>query len=351
VRQLLTRSQVIVCLGPGGVGKTTTAAAIALAGARRGRRAVVLTIDPAHRLADAVGLSDGLTNEPRQLDGAWSGELWAAMLDPRVTFEAIINAQSKDSGQAERILSNRLFQHLTSSLSGTNEFMASERLLDLHLDPRFDLVVIDTPPSRHAVDFLDSPDRLVRFVDHRLYRTVLAPQRGLRGVMNAAGQMAVRTMGRVVGSDLLTDVIEFFNAFQGMDEGFRQRASRSAEILRSAATGYVLVTSPRSDPIDAARWLATAMADRQLPVALVIANRLTPQELVGPHRIRADSTAALDVNLAQLATLARAERDLIEALGRELALPTSLVDEQTIPVSSLAAIAIIADQLDDLPEG
>jgi len=176
--EILDSSPVILCLGPGGVGKTTTAAALAIAAAENGKRAVVLTIDPARRLADAMGLSDvggkKLDNDARQVKGPWKGELWASMLDPGATFDDLIREHSSTKKQADRIITNRLYKNLTTTLSGTNEYMAAERLRSLHLDDRFDLVIVDTPPSKHAFDFLDSPARLTRFFDHRLYKTILA---------------------------------------------------------------------------------------------------------------------------------------------------------------------------------
>jgi anion-transporting ArsA/GET3 family ATPase len=344
---ILTRSAVIICLGPGGVGKTTTSAVLGLAAARAGRRVVVLTIDPARRLADAIGLEAGLSNKPRLIEGPWEGELWASMLDPGETFEALIAEEARTANQATRITQNRLFQNLTSSLAGTNEYMASERLRALHLDPRFDLVVVDTPPSRHAVDFLDSPARLVRFVDHRLYRSLLAPRRGLLRAINAAGQVAVRTIGRVVGTDLLEDVIDFFAAFEGLDKGFRQRADEVRALLGSDETSYVLVSSARSDPIDAVRWIADALNERGLSMGLLVANRLTPQSFAGPHRLSPEATSALDLNLMQLSELARSEAALIEALGAELGVETQILDDQALPVSDLEAITDLARQFEE----
>lgn len=204
----------IVCLGPGGVGKTSLSAAIGVALATQGKRVVVLTIDPARRLADAMGLDAALGNEPQEIAGNWPGQLWASMLDPASTFEQVIREQAPTPDQAARILGNRLFANLVTSLSGTGEYMATERLHALGGDPRFDVVIVDTPPSRHAFDFLDAPGRLTRFIDHPLYRHVLAPRRGLLRAVSKANQLAVRTVSRIVGAELLTEVVEFFSALR-----------------------------------------------------------------------------------------------------------------------------------------
>lgn len=338
---------VVVCLGPGGVGKTTTSAALAIALARTGQRVVVLTIDPARRLADAMGLDD-LSNEPRQLTGDWSGEVWAAMLDANATFRSVVEDHAADSAQAERIVGNRLFGDLTSSLSGTHEYMASERLYSLDRDDRFDVVVLDTPPSRHAFDFLDSPGRLVRFVDHPLYRSILAPRQGLLRVVNVAAQMVVRTIGRVVGAQLLDDVVDFFAAFEGMDDGFRARAANVSELLASDRTGYVLVTSPRAEAIEATGWIHDGLTERRLEPAVLVANRAMPQGLAEPGRMPANITSAIDRNLQQLSAMAKTEKTLVAALASRLDVSRLVtIDDQPEPVGDLAGLSVLADSLAD----
>lgn len=329
---------VLLCLGPGGVGKTTASAALALSMAQAGRRAVVLTIDPARRLADAMGV-EGLTNEPQLLPGPWSGELWAAMLDPHETFEQLVREHSNDAAQAQRIIENRLFQNLTSSLSGTHEYMAVERLRALHHDPRFDVVIVDTPPARHAFDFLDSPSRLVRFIDHPLYRSILAPRRGVFRAVNLAAQLVVRTIGRVVGAELLADVIDFFAAFEGLDEGFRERADDVAQLLTSDETAFVLVTTARPDPLATARWIAEGLREREIDTGLLIANRLTPQHLglVSPSRLDVDDP--LDQNLTELSSFARREARLLDDLEEDLGHPPAFrIDDRAEPITDLAGL-------------
>ena len=163
IASLLEQSSLLVCAGAGGVGKTTTSAALALSAAQQGRRVVVVTIDPARRLADAMGIS--ISHEPTRIDRFGAGELWAVMLDTRATFDDLVRSEARDEQQAQRILDNRFYQNLTGALSGTQEYMASEKLFQLHHDDRFDLVVVDTPPTRNALDFLNAPERLVHFLE------------------------------------------------------------------------------------------------------------------------------------------------------------------------------------------
>ena len=182
-------------VGSGGVGKTTTAAVLALEAARQGRKAVVVTIDPARRLADALGL-EGLTNDPAQIAGDWPGRLDALMLDTEGTFDGLVAKYAGSSEQAKKILSNRFYRNIAGALSGTQEYMASEKLYELHQETDYDLIVVDTPPTRNALDFLEAPDRLARFLDHPLYRMITAPGRGLVRAMNVAAQGFLRSAGQ-----------------------------------------------------------------------------------------------------------------------------------------------------------
>ena len=295
LEQLIEQARIVLCCGSGGVGKTTTAAVLAIHAARAGRRAVVVTIDPARRLADALGLgSDGLSNEPRQVEipmsgpagrqggpqprrkSAATGELWAMMLDTSSTFDAVVARYSSSPEQAASITANSFYRNISGALSGTQEYMAAEKLYELHHDERFDLVVVDTPPTRNALDFLDAPERLTRFLDHRVYRALTAPTRiGLK-VIGAATQLFLKPIARVVGAEVITDVIGFFQAFDGMDAGFRARAATVVGLLRDPATQYVLVASPRRDAVAEAAFFAGKLADNGLAVSAIVVNRLHP---------------------------------------------------------------------------
>ena len=212
--EVVGSSHVVVCCGSGGVGKTTMAAVIALRAAAEGRRTVVVTIDPARRLADALGLAE-LTNEPAPISGPWDepghgGEMSAMMLDTKATFDGLVQRYAADSEQAERILANTFYENISGALSGTQEYMASEKLYELAVEGDYDLVVVDTPPTRNALDFIDAPQRLAHFLDHRLYKVFMAPTRGFVKAVNVAAQALTRSIAKVVGAEVIGDAIAFF---------------------------------------------------------------------------------------------------------------------------------------------
>lgn len=329
--QHLAQAEVVICCGSGGVGKTTTAAALGMEAARLGRRAVVVTIDPAKRLADALGVPGGLSNDPVRLELPGPGELWALMLDTASTFDGLVRANAADEEQAERILANGFYRNVAGSLSGTQEYMAAERLHALHRDQRFDLVIVDTPPTRNALDFLDAPRTIARFIDHPLFKLLMMPtRRGLK-VLNVAAQPVLKTIGKVVGGDVLTDAIAFFQAFAGMETGFRSRADEVLALLHSDVTRFVLVASPRSDTIEEACYFAERLHHADLAVGAVVVNRCTPQfgELPA-KRPRAAAQAALHDNLAELNATAALERDQATALFAATGVPTG-VDTTWVP--------------------
>ncbi|MFM8304685.1 MAG: ArsA family ATPase [Actinomycetota bacterium] len=279
---LVETAHVLLCCGTGGVGKTTTAAALALEGARRGRRVAVITIDPARRLADTLGLTGSHDHE---VDRAlWDPEgrapersrLVALMLDTAETFDGLVGRYAESEEQRDRILENRFYRNLAGALSGTQEYMAMERLHELHETGDYDLIVVDTPPSRHALDFLDAPQRLIRLLDNRVFRVMMAPARGAFRVASVALHAFVRQVGRVVGTGVIDDVIAFFRAFEGMEEGFRARADAVRTLLAEDSTAFVLVTSPRQDSIDEAAYFADQIATHGLSVNGLVANRVHP---------------------------------------------------------------------------
>lgn len=289
--RVIADHRVVVCCGSGGVGKTTTAAAIAQHGALQGRRAVVVTIDPARRLADALGL-EGLSNEPTVIAGDWPGEMAALMLDTEQTFNDLVATYAGSAEQAEKIMSNRFYRNIAGALSGTQEYMATEKLFQLHEQTSYDLIVVDTPPTRNALDFLDAPNRLARFLDHRLYRMVTAPTRGLVRAVNVAAQSFLRSAGKVVGGEVIADAIAFFAAFEGMDEGFKERARRVDALLSDPGTAFILVASPKSDTVAEATYFATRLSDHDIAVRALIVNRMHPDP--GPGDVAADRRRAAE---------------------------------------------------------
>lgn len=317
---VVDHGRIAVCCGSGGVGKTTTAAILAIEGARRGRRAVVVTIDPAKRLANALGL-DGLTNEPVLIASAqWDpsndripgGALSAMMLDTKSTFDGLVTRYAESPAQSQRILANNFYRNISGALSGTQEYMAMEKLHELYEDGGFDLIVVDTPPSRHALDFLDAPARLLRLLNNPIFRLLMVPTRTYLKVAGAAVQAFIRRVSRVVGAEVVDDIVTFFRAFEGMEEGFRTRAARVVEILKQDETRFVLVTSPRRDAIDEARFFAERIGDHDLAVDALVVNRVHPRfgtEAAATLRARGES-------LAELTLGRRAQRDARDRLAR-----------------------------------
>ncbi|MCU1354192.1 MAG: putative anion transporting ATPase [Acidimicrobiales bacterium] len=352
---LVTDSEIVICTGSGGVGKTTTAAVIALEAAKRGRRAVVVTIDPARRLADALGLGlEGIGNAPRRIEGPWDGELWAVMLDSKTTFDELVSRYSADTEQAERILANRFYRNISGALSGTQEYMAMEKLYELHTDVGFDLVVVDTPPTRHALDFLDAPRRLTQFLDHRLYRVLMAPTRGMMRAVNMAAQAFMRTVSKVVGADVFDDAIAFFSAFEGMEAGFKERADKVLQLMSDPRTSFVLVASPNRDTVAEAHFFAEKLGEVDIPVRALVVNRMHPQftgQLPEALRERSRTFEGSDLgglyrNLADFALVAGREEEHLEGLAEQVApAPVVRVPFLRTDVHDLAGLAEVASHL------
>jgi len=289
LREIIDTRDVVVCCGTGGVGKTTTAAAVAMSAAMAGRRAVVVTIDPAKRLADALGIGR-LDNQPTAIDGPWPGEMAAMMLDTKKTFDEVVRRYAPDAQRAEAIVENRFYKNVSETLSGTQDYMAVEKLRELHDSGDWDLVVVDTPPTRDALAFLDAPKLLARLLDNPIYRMLTAPGRGVVRAMNRAAQSVLKQLSRVVGADVVQDAVEFFQAFEGMEEGFRDRAMATLELLGDERTAFVLVASPRADTLVEARYFLDKIAGADLAGAGLVVNRALPE--ASTSTARADELAA-----------------------------------------------------------
>jgi anion-transporting ArsA/GET3 family ATPase len=268
-------TRVVVTCGSGGVGKTTTAAAIALIGAEAGRRTVVLTIDPARRLAQSMGLTE-LDNTPREVQGVENGRLFAMMLDMKRTFDDVVLENSSPE-RAEQIFANPFYQSLSSSFAGTQEYMAMEKLGQLVAADEWDLIVVDTPPSRSALDFLDAPNRLGRFLDGRMIRLLTAPAkaggRAYLKVVTVSVGMVARVFTRVIGGELLNDLSTFVSALESMFGGFRQRAQQTYELLKAPGTAFVVVAAPEPDALREASYFVDRLSAESMPLAGVIVNR------------------------------------------------------------------------------
>jgi anion-transporting ArsA/GET3 family ATPase len=304
VRDPATR--VVVTCGSGGVGKTTTAAAVALLGADAGRRTVVLTIDPAKRLAQSMGLTE-LDNTPREVKGVDNGQLFAMMLDMKRTFDDVVVEHSTPE-RAAQIMENPFYQSLSSSFAGTQEYMAMEKLGQLVGANEWDLIVVDTPPSRSALDFLDAPNRLGRFLDGRMIRMLTAPARagGRTGMkmMSAGLGLFSKVFSRILGGDLLRDISSFVAALETMFGGFRERAQHTYELLKAPGTAFVVVAAPEPDALREASYFVERLSAERMPLAGLVVNRMhRTAPLPGGDRIgAARAEAAADALAAKQPT-------------------------------------------------
>jgi anion-transporting ArsA/GET3 family ATPase len=337
VADLLEGKKVCICAGSGGVGKTTTSAAIAAGMAARGKKVAVLTIDPAKRLADSLGLPE-LGNVERRVDttalenggGEGSDELWAMMLDAKATFDEVIAKHAPDEETRDRILENRIYKQLSNALAGSQEYMAMERLFELHQEDRYDLLVLDTPPTRNALDFLDAPRRLTQFIEGRSLQVFMRPTGLGMKLFGRGTSMMFSILRRLTGVDLLEDISEFFQAFSGMVGGFQERAKRVNELLADRHTAFLVVCGPQGEPIEEAVYFHRKLVEAKLPFEGVVVNKvhfeseyeIAPEADVVGELIEAlgdvDLATRAAASLADHRALARRDRRNIERLRAEL---------------------------------
>ena len=350
---------IIVCCGSGGVGKTTTSAALALRAAERGRRVVVLTIDPARRLAQSMGIEE-LDNTPRPVpDVAGDGSLDAMMLDMKRTFDEVVESQASPE-KAQQILSNPFYVALSSSFAGTQEYMAMEKLGQIHADARaedtYDLIVVDTPPSRSALDFLDAPERLSRFLDGRFIRLLLAPAKGPAKLMTAGVGLVTNAMTKILGAQVLRDMQTFVAAFDTLFGGFRQRAQKTFELLQADGTAFLVVAAPEPDALREAAYFVERLSEDRMPLAGLVVNRATaPPE----GSLSADEAMAAYERLSRngdpeddrTAGLLRLHADRARLVERERGLRTRFAAAHPrVPTAVVPALAGDVHDLDGLRE-
>ena len=346
-------TRIVVCCGSGGVGKTTTSAALALRAAGRGRRVVVLTIDPARRLAQALGL-DRLSNEPGSVPGVpGEGSLDAMMLDMRRTFDEMVHAHA-EGDRAEKILANPFYQTISTSFSGTQEYMAMEKLGQLCARGEWDLVVVDTPPSRSALDFLDAPQRMSTFLDGRMIRLLTSPARaggkGLRRIVGAGFGLFAKGVSTILGGQMLADASAFVQAFDTMFGGFRERATRTYELLRSPGTAFLVVAAPEPDALREAAYFVDRLAGEGMPLAGLVLNRTHP--VLAPLSAARARTAAENAGSSRLAAaVLRLHADRVDLAEREERLLARFSGAHpTVPVVRVPAVAGDITDLDGLRE-
>lgn len=352
IEPLLEGRRIVICAGSGGVGKTTTAAAVALGLAASGKKVAVVTIDPARRLANALGL-DELPNEPHRVDIEAPGELWAMMLDAKRTFDQLIEHLAPDAQTREEVFSNRIYQQLSSAVAGSQEFTAIAKLYELDAEGDWDVLVLDTPPSRNALDFLDAPTRLTQFFQGRAIRVFLRPA-GLSGKLLGRGTGVVfGILQRVTGVDLLRDLSTFFRALGGMIDGFTERARRVGALLSDPGTTFLIVTAPRHDPVEEAIFFHRKLREAGMPFGGVVVNRVhQPPEDELPAAVAAELGPALaervSVAASELAALAARDAANVEQLRNRLGDPPMiLVPELDDDVHDLEGLARVRSHLFD----
>ena len=322
-------TEIIVCCGSGGVGKTTTSAALALRAAERGRKVVVLTIDPARRLAQSMGI-ETLDNTPRPVPGVGGsargkggGSLDAMMLDMKRTFDEVVETQATPE-KAKQILENPFYIALSSSFAGTQEYMAMEKLGQLHRDARktgaYDLIVVDTPPSRSALDFLDAPERLSSFLDGRFIRLMLAPARGPARLMTAGVSIVTNTLTKILGAQILRDMQTFVAAFDTLFGGFRARATKTFELLQADGTAFLVVAAPEADALREAAYFVERLSADRMPLCGLVINRAssTPGGSLSADEATSAATRLRRTNADSLtAGLLRLQADRVRMVERE----------------------------------
>jgi len=356
----LKGKRVCICLGSGGVGKTTTSAALALGLAARGQKVAVVTIDPAARLASALGL-ERLSGEPRLIEPSLlaeqgvqcKGELWAMMLDSKGTFDEIVARLAPDEREREQILANPIYRELSSAVAGSQELSAMAKLYELRHERDFDVIVLDTPPWRNAVDFLETPTRLLGFLEGRALKVFLSPSGLAARVFGRSTGIVFAIFARVTGVDMLSDLSTFFRSLSGILDGFGERTRGVAKLLRERTTTFFIVTSPEHEPAREAQFLAERLAARNMSRGAVIVNRVHFDGLGESSAEQVQALLAPDLgdrlasrvagNLADFDVLVQRDRDTVARLSRELAEQQPILvphlDEDVRDIAGLARLA------------
>ena len=359
----LKAKQVCVCVGAGGVGKTTVSAALGLGLAMRGKKVAVVSIDPAKRLAGALGLRE-LSGEPNRIEPRTlaehgieaRGELWATMLDSKRTFDELIGRLAPDERTREEILANRIYRELSSAVAGSQEFTAVAKLFELHRSGEWDVIVLDTPPSRDALDFLDAPNRLSNFLEGRALKVLLAPGGVTRGLFGRGASLMLSVFARVTGVNLVGELSGFFGSLSSLTGGFRERARGVEQLLRDPVTGFLIVTSPEPEPAREAAFMHAQLLRAKMPFTGLIVNRFHERGLEGhtPEQVAqlllaelgAPLAGRVAANLADFDLLARRDRKSVAELSEQLGEGDPLlVPHLDGDVQDLRGLAVIAERL------
>jgi anion-transporting ArsA/GET3 family ATPase len=357
--------RVCICAGAGGVGKTTVSAALALGLAAHGKKVALLSIDPAKRLADALGM-DALGGEPQLVQAALlaehgielehGGELWAMMLDPKSTFDELIARLAPDQGTLREIYSNRIYRELSTAVAGSQEFTAVAKLYELHREMDYDVIVLDTPPSRNALDFLDAPSRIIQFLDGRALSMFLTPGGLAARLMGRGTGLFFAAFARVTGVDMLGELSGFFGSLSGVLEGFRERVGAVSALLGDPATCFLIITSPEPEPVREAHFVHRKLAEKSMPFGALIVNRVHEGGLLGhttkqvKDLFRAQLGERLSVsvaeNLADFDVLVQRDRDSVKRLCGAIAEPNPVIVAQLEgDIGDLEGLAVLAGYL------
>ena len=349
----LAKTRLVACVGSGGVGKTTSAAAIGLWAAKQGRKVIVLTIDPAKRLANSLGLEE-MGGEATRIDLSAvpeaEGELWAMMLDSRGTFDSLIAAVAPSEEIRDRIFANHIYRHMADALAGSQDYMATEKLHDLVSSGLYDLVVLDTPPVKNALDFLESPGRVITFLDERVIEWFLVPQTDVDSwrsrLFGGASAVMFRLLGTIFGKEFLSDFAEFLSDFRGLLQGFRQRHRAVLEMLHADSTSFVTVCAPNESSVDVAVFFQKELSERNLPRAGVLVNQV--------HRCEPVDDTVFDAlkQAAEASATGLPERTvpmLMARLGRAHGRLRHLIEVEQRMVADVRAAAAGAGFLQQIP--
>lgn len=342
----IASKEVVVCSGPGGVGKTTTSAALAVAEARRGRKVLVLTIDPARRLANALGLERFESEVQRvpaepflERGGEFKGELYAMMLDVKAEWDGLMHRYAPEGTDPEKILNNRLYQYLSNNLAGAQEFMAMERLYHLHSEGNYDLVVLDTPPTKHALDFLEAPKKLFRFLEEGSFvRTFIDRQQGGMKWVRMGTSAVFKALERLIGGTVIEDISEFVTALEGYYDGFRERARKTNELLTSQKSLFILITAPTPLALSETRYFHQRLEEAGVPFGGFVFNRVHHHFLLG-EKDRQFATGLFNEGERRKKLIADVEKD--ENLGPEWA---ELVADLAGNFSNLETLAEVEEK-------
>ncbi len=359
----LWEQKVLVCVGAGGVGKTTASAALALGLAQRGQKVAVVTIDPARRLASALGLAE-LPSEPQRIEPALfaeqgvaiEGELWAMMLDAKRTFDDLIGRLTPTEREREEILANPVYRELSTAIAGSQELSAIAKLYELDAEHDFDTIVLDTPPSRNALDFLDAPGRMLGFLEGRALQVFLGPSGLTARVFGRGTALVFSIFARVTGVDMLSELSRFFRSLTGVIDGFGERTREVQTLLRAPQTTFLVITSPEAEAAKEAGFLLQRLADKDMSVGELIVNRVHTHGLGGHSaadvaeqltpELGARLAARVAANLADFDVLANRDHETIERLaaswGEREPIVIAHLDED---VQDLLGLAHIAEQL------